>query len=280
MNVRTRPYGRTGIYKAQKKRRFEPGFAVRLVIVAVGVLSVVGLAGAGLYGAVRWLEQSPFFTVNGVTIDGCRRVCEETVLKLSGIKPDSNLLALDLDEMAARIQQNPWIVSASISKNLPDRLRITIKEREPVAIVNMDGLYLVDSSGTLFKRLERGEKFDLPLVTGLEAMKRETGQNIEGSTVSDQRLVRALEIIARASRGARTLGVNDISEIRIEGDDLVLYTIDKGLPLRFGSAAPVKEQFKRAEKILYYLYSSGSYKKIAMVDLNYGLNNALATVKN
>ena len=250
------------------------------MIVAVGVFSVAVMAGAGLYAAVRWLEHSPFFIVDGVTIEGCSRVCEETVLKLSGIRPDSNLLALDLDEMAGRIRQNPWIYSASISKNLPDRLTITVKEREPVALVNLDGLYLVDRRGTPFKRLERGEKFDLPLITGLDAPDSGAGGSKTGGDVPDRRLLRALEIIARASRGVRTLGVNDISEIRIDGDGLVLYTIDKGLPLRFSNAAPVEEQFRRAEKILYYLYSSGSYKRIAMVDLNYGLNSALATVRN
>ncbi len=61
---------------------------------------------------------------------------------------------------------------------------------------------------------------------------------------------------------------------------MVLYTADKGLPLRFSGVTSLRLQFQRAEKILYHLYSSGKYRKIAMVELDYGSDTALATMKN
>ncbi len=268
---------------------------LRLAVVVLGFILLAGIIGAAFYVGFKWLSRSPFFTVNGVTINGCQRVNEETVLDLSGVKPDSNLLALDLDTMAHAIEQHPWIKSAAISKKLPDRLDIEITERVPVAIIGMGSLYLVDAGGTVFKKIEKGERFDLPLITGISVNDKpssaepdrevsDTSQVTEtGQTdVSEQQevLSRILELIALASKGTRTLGVNNISEIHAEGRDIILYTADRGLPMRFSGDAPLRLQFRRAEKVLHHLYSSGKYKKIAMVDLYYGNSTALAKLKN
>ncbi len=295
MTIRTSSYGKRGAsLRPSGRKGVEMSMAMRLAVVAAGLILLAGAAGAGVYGISRWLCHSPFFTVTGVTINGCNRVSEETILKLSGVKPDSNLLALDLDTMAHSIETHPWIQSASISKKLPDRLEIAITERQPVAMINLDRLYLLDSTGTVFKKVEKGEKFDLPLITGLSVAVPEqnadssanvdakgstnSGQAFAGSTEQEQ-MERILEIIRRASSGTRTLGINNISEIHVEQGDIVLYTSDRGLPLRFSSNAPIKLQFQRAEKILHHLYSSGKYKKIAKVNLYYGSDTALAKLK-
>ncbi len=290
MTIRTSSRGKRGHVRSNRRFRLEMSLPVRLLVLVMGVAVFVGLAGAGVYGISKWLCRAPFFTVTGVTINGCSRVSEETILNLSGVKPNSNLLALDLDDMAAAIERHPWIKSAVISKKLPDRLEIVVEERKPVAIVSMDGLYLIDDTGTVFKKISKGESFDLPLITGissLKAMHGGVGNGRDGTAGKDDNalnvqdnLKRALRIIALASKGTRTLGVNDISEIHIKGNDLILYTADKGLPLRFSSDAPLRRQFQRAEKILYHLYSSGKYKKIAMVDLDYGADTALCKIKN
>ncbi len=290
MTIRTSSRGKRGHVRSARRFRLEMSLPVRFLVLAMGLAVFVALAGAGVYGISKWLCRAPFFTVTGVTINGCSRVNEETILNLSGVKPNSNLLALDLDAMAAAIERHPWIKSAAISKKLPDRLEIVVEERKPVAMVSMNGLYLIDDSGTVFKKISQGESFDLPLITGissLEAMHGDVGNGGGGTAGKDDnalsvhdKLKRALRIIALASKGTRTLGVNDISEIHIKDDDLILYTADKGLPLRFSNDAPLRRQFQRAEKILYHLYSSGKYKKIAMVDLDYGSDTALCKVKN
>lgn len=288
MTIRTSSYGKRIPARPGTRPHRGISMPVRIIVLFVGFIMLVGLAGAGIYGVSQWLCKSPFFTVTGVTINGCSRVSEETVLKLSGVKPDSNLLALDLDQMAETIEKHPWIESASISKKLPDRLEIVVRERVPVAMINLDALYLIDASGAVFKKISSNEQFDLPVITGVSSIPEKTekdnsgqsGAQSEGARPSAENLKRALEIIALASKGTRTLGINDVSEIHIDQQDIILYTADKGLPLRFSGDAPLKLQFQRAEKILYHLYSSGKFKKIVMVDLNYGNDTALARIKN
>jgi cell division protein FtsQ len=91
---------------------------------------------------------------------------------MAGITHETNLLAIDLKGMCHRLEQSPWIERAQIKRSFPDRLSISIRERKPVALINMDGLYLVDEKGTIFKKAEGEEmlgedRMVLPILTGI-----------------------------------------------------------------------------------------------------------------
>jgi cell division septal protein FtsQ len=59
-----------------------------------------------------------------------------------------NLVRLSLAAAAGRVQRNPWVESVEMVKELPDRLRVKVAERRPVALL-LDGGQLVyaDSAG-------------------------------------------------------------------------------------------------------------------------------------
>jgi hypothetical protein len=46
-----------------------------------------------------------------------------------------NLLRLRLAEVRLRLAANPWIASAEVAKELPDRLRVTVAERRPAVLL-------------------------------------------------------------------------------------------------------------------------------------------------
>src|SRR6185295_1510383 len=59
-----------------------------------------------------------------------------------------NLVRLSLAEAAGRVQRNPWIESVEMVKELPDRLRVKVAERRPVALLAAgSGLAYADSAG-------------------------------------------------------------------------------------------------------------------------------------
>ena len=65
----------------------------------------------------------------------------EEILAIAGVTGRSSLLFLDADEARARLQANPWIADATVLKLFPDRLHITVKEREVFALWQKDGGY-------------------------------------------------------------------------------------------------------------------------------------------
>ncbi len=72
------------------------------------------------------------------------------------------------------IEELPWVEEASVQRILPNRMRVFITERTPIAFFrNGTELTLIDAHGVLLDRPE-GEDFHFPIVTGLsESLPRE-----------------------------------------------------------------------------------------------------------
>ena len=85
-----------------------------------------------------------------------------------------NLLELSLSEVANTAQRDPWVKEASVKRILPGTLRVSVKERTPGALAVLHGLvFVVDDGGFVMGPAGPGLSFDLPLLTGLDALRGE-----------------------------------------------------------------------------------------------------------
>ena len=261
-----------------RTKSVKPVFSVSWLINSkiLGGIAIVCIVFVGFFMCRHWANQSDLFRVCQVLVKGCNRVTEEKVLQLSNVTAQDNLLSLDLKSIAASIEAHPWVHSVEVKKKLPDHLIITIKERTPVALLNSDKIYLVDEQGEIIDKLSVEDHVSLPIITGIDP------KNIKNNQITkspNNQIQKALELISIASKGTRTLGVNNISQINIAiRDTLILYTSDSGIPFHFDTEN-ISAQFSKAEKVLYQLYRSGIYKKAAKVELNYGPGQALTSLK-
>ncbi len=243
----------------------------RLVLrVAGGVLAAAAIC-LVFFLAKEWLYDTDLFRLTRVEIHGNRHVNQDMILKTCNLRAGINLLSLDTDQLQGNIESMDWVRTARVVRELPDKLVINIKEYRPVALVNGNGLYLVNINGKIFKKLRGDEHYDLPIITGVDPRDVESGE-------LPKYAMSALRLIKMASNGARTLGTGNISEIHVSGGNrLVVYTLDRGIAMRM-DASKLKQQFARAEKVLLHLYRSGLYKKAAKVDLAYSEGTAWASV--
>ena len=70
---------------------------------------------------------------------GEKEVSREEILTTAGVTGRASLLFLDADAARARLMANPWIADAAVLKLYPDRLQITITERQAFALWQKDG---------------------------------------------------------------------------------------------------------------------------------------------
>ena len=248
---------------------FHPKILIGIAIMCLGLV--------GFFMCHHWACQSDLFRVCQVLVKGCDRITEEKILQLSNVTANDNLLSLDLKLIATSIEVHPWVHTVEVKRKLPDHLMITIKERTPVALLNSDKMYLLDKQGKIIDELSTEDPVSLPIITGIDP------KNIKNHQITkspNHQIQKALELIAMASKGTRTLGVNNISQIDIaKRNTLILYTSDSGIPFHFDTEN-LSSQFSKAEKVLYQLYRSGIYKKAAKVDLDYGPGQALTSLKH
>jgi cell division protein FtsQ len=144
----------------------------------VFVWTLVGAVAAGVGAlSVRYLLYSPqvlLLKPEQIEVNGNHIVAREDVQKLFTRDRSHSVLSIPLDARRRNIEELPWVESASIQRILPNRLRVSITERTPIAFFrNGTELTLIDAHGVLLDRPE-GEDFHFPIVTGLsESLPRE-----------------------------------------------------------------------------------------------------------
>jgi cell division protein FtsQ len=104
-----------------------------------------------------------------VEVRGSRFLSEGEVRELLGPAVGENILNLDIDSLKARLRSSPWVADATVTRTLPDTLRVEVHERVPLALAELERLYLMDGDGALIDIYgPRTAAFDLPIVRGLQ----------------------------------------------------------------------------------------------------------------
>jgi cell division protein FtsQ len=193
----------------------------------------IGIAGGVAYGVLvgaregyAYATTSPRFEVRALEFRATVHVDDARLRELMAIAPGTNILAIELDELAARITAEPWVARAVVTRELPDALRVEIEEHQPVAVLAAGPLVLVGRDGEPFKRLEPGERGELPVITGVDAT-----ELLATPDRARERIDRAIEAIGAYALKRRPR----LSEIHVDAwSGVTLYTSEVGTQVRLG----------------------------------------------
>jgi cell division protein FtsQ len=95
------------------------------------------------------------------------------VLGAAGLTPLVSLPFLSVNEIRERLERVPLIKSASVRKLYPNELVVTLTEREPHALWQLNGeLFVTAADGTVIDLLQDARFIHLPLVVGENANTR------------------------------------------------------------------------------------------------------------
>jgi len=177
-----RPKRRTRL--KPRRRGLAPRLLLGLQVAAVGLLAVVGA-----WTAWQRVFASDRLRVGRLEVRGSHFLSEGEVRGLLGPAVGENILGLDIEALKARLRASPWVADASVTRTLPDTVRVEIRERLPLALAELDRLYLMDGDGGLIDIYgPKTGAFDLPIVRGLvgveEASRRERARRA-GALLSD-----------------------------------------------------------------------------------------------
>lgn len=132
-----------------------------------------GIAAAGFVGyyTIRFLLFSPSVEFAGsyqVETTGNQFVGRAALTDVFSPDLGKSILRVPLDARRKEIESIPWVEEATVERTLPDRIRVDLVERTPVAFLRTGNeLQLVDASGVLLERpLEAG--FHFPVVSGFD----------------------------------------------------------------------------------------------------------------
>ncbi|AQX20028.1 cell division protein FtsQ [Bartonella sp. WD16.2] len=107
------------------------------------------------------------FVVTDVDMNGNKRLARQDILKILGLDAYPSIISFDVNKARFILEQQVWIQSADVQKIYPNRVRISLIEREPYAIWQHDGIMdIVDHTGCVIAPFQAGLVQNLPLVVG------------------------------------------------------------------------------------------------------------------
>jgi len=211
---------------------------------------------AGGYLTWRHALQGDLLRIHEVRFEGLARTSAQELLELSPVQRGDHLLSCDTDLVEAALRRHPWVSSVEVRRTLPPALEVRVVERRAAALVDLAGLYLVDSDGEVFKRALPGDGLDLPVITGVAR-----DDWIERRAEVEPLLKAALALLDRwAERGLdrRT----PVSEIHIDAEyGTTLWAGPDGLEVRLGHGA-LPEKLARLERVLTAVEADGQRAEV------------------
>jgi cell division protein FtsQ len=138
-------------------------------ILALGIIVVCGAAIAALY---HYGEHSWRFRVESsddIEVAGLQNVTRYQIMEVMGGDIGRNIFFVPLTERKQALEKIPWVESASVMRFVPNRLKIEIHERTPVAFARVGSkILLIDPVGTLMDLPAAGKKkYSFPVILGM-----------------------------------------------------------------------------------------------------------------
>jgi cell division protein FtsQ len=159
----------------QQFRGLPRGVGGRIVL-GVVMFGVLGAAVLAVAGARYYLMHDSRFVVgtsDDIQIDGAPHLTRDQVLNVFGSDLERNIFRMSLTERRADLERLPWVEHATVMRLLPNRIRVQITERTPVAFVRQGTqIGLVDAGGMLLDMppdAAGDPHYSFPVLTGLSA---------------------------------------------------------------------------------------------------------------
>lgn len=227
--------------------------------------TLLGLAALVLLSAALWwMTQRPMFTLKVIRIDGSaetqlRRVNALTVRSTALPRIQGNFFTTNLDAVRAAFESVPWVRKATVRREWPNTLLVTIEEHQPLGTWGEDGR-LVSVKGDVFTANldEAEEDGELPEFAGPQ-----------GS---------AAEVVARYAELQKWFAPLDLAPDAVQLSERYAWKVrlDNGVTVELGreqTPATLQERVRRLVSVYPQLVAS-LQDRIESVDLRY--QNGLA----
>jgi cell division protein FtsQ len=200
------------------------------------------IAGAAMVttgiAAGRFLMYSPqvlLLKPDQIELMGNHIVSREAVLQPFAHDRNRSVLRIPLDTRRTQLEQLPWVESASVQRILPNRIRVELTERTPIAFLrNGTELALIDSHGVILDRPD-GEDLHFPIVAGLpDSMPREER---EKRIETYQEFLRDADLVRSGSSDrVSEIDLSNAKDLRVVMTGLASATDSQAVTIHFGNS--------------------------------------------
>lgn len=199
----------------------------------------ISLPIAGKWGYDNIFYQNEEFVLRRLNIQTDGVLSEARLAEIANVAAGMNLMELDLEAVRSQVEKLPQVEKASVTRELPDRINLIVRERMPVAWLSspplgirpwdMERGYLLDSEGVLFRCLDLNDGMkSLPVIESFRIT-----EPVEGGRIESEGVRSGLKLILESDRRFLEQGMN-IAEVRVRDEWAVEAVYQNRLAVTFG----------------------------------------------
>ncbi len=200
---------------------------VRILLVCALLAAAVRYAGVPF---VRSIAAHPVFNIRHVVVEGAQYLDSEKIIEKAGVELGANIHEIDVEAISETLEKTFAAEDFTVFRRLPNTMVISIRERRPVALLNMKTLVGVDENGVPLPHIGADMVESLPIITGIK-----TVSSLSDSTVKE-RLLKGLSMLGHIYEGAPSV-YNRISEVDVSNmAKMGICLVDNGLEVIIGDS--------------------------------------------
>jgi cell division protein FtsQ len=202
------------------------------------VLAVLGCA--ALTAATLVILYSPLLSVRQISVSGGRHTSRQAVLRATGLGDHRLMIEIDTGRLEERLDALPWVAKATVRRDWPSTMGISLRERVPAAVVTTanGGWAVTDATGRVLQR-STGVPPALPAFRSIEQLPA-PGSQLPASSGPALRVLGAL----------RWPLTSQVSSVDVRPDGEVALTVTPGVVVQLGDASQLDRKLAATQTVL------------------------------
>lgn len=168
-----------------------------------------------IYASFNWAELKSSSRPKSIIFSDTKILDLKFYKKIIHEVAKQNISSVSIKDIGQLIEDHPYVLAARISNHYPNRILIEIIEREPVAILKVDPLLMIDGDGIILPDLENYINYNIPVLTNFNV--HETSY-IKGKKISSDKVIDCVDWLKKIKQNYSYLYEN-LSELKITSSD-------------------------------------------------------------
>jgi len=190
------------------------------------------------------VSRSSLLRLRHLEVVGTSSLTRAQVVRLAALSSSTNVLWFDAGAVERRLESDPWVATATVSRRLPGTIRISVVERAPVAMIRTEVAFtLLAADGVALGTVAADPMLpEIVVTTGLSLP--------EGNAPAQAAAARAIAGLDGGRRPAVVRAVVDAGALSVE--------LDGGTRVEFGDTTGIEAKTAAARQILRWATTQGA----------------------
>ena len=189
------------------------------------------------------VSRSSLLRLRHLEVVGTSSLTRAQVVRLAALSSSTNVLWFDAGAVERRLESDPWVATATVSRRVPGTIRISVVERAPVAMIRTEVAFtLLAADGVALGTVAAD-----PMLPEIVVM---TGSSLPEGNAPAQAAARAIAGLDGGRRPAVVRAVVDAGALSVE--------LDGGTRVEFGDTTGIEAKTAAARQILRWATAQGA----------------------